>query len=138
MQSHDSQVTKMADEQALCVGCGKSTVTRQRRILSSESSGLIMEDLHRILCKRIGRDFDRAVLNNLFVCVKCFTAYNTYQRKGKEPFENTFASGEHLEQLLLLNDPLTQSRKRDELEMSKVHQWHPHLQFQYVIILLHL
>lgn len=49
--------------------------------------------------------------------MKCFTAYNTYQRKGKELHENTASSREHLEYLISsanyhVDDDSVQPRKR--------------------------
>ena len=109
LQSCDNQVTlneKMADEQVPCVGCGRSTVPHQRRNLSSISSSIILEDVHHMLCKRAGCDFDISVIQNCCICIKCFTAYNAYQKKRKKLFENTAACTDFLDHLISSDESL--------------------------------
>ena len=86
---------------------------RQRRNLKSDSSSIILEDVQHMLCQRAGCDFDISVIRNCCICIKCFTAYNAYQKKGKELFENTAACTEFLEHLISSDESLSHPlRKR--------------------------
>ena len=89
----------MADCMTICVACGSVTVPGQRRILGTNESSEITEALHNMLCKRIGYDFDSSALSNAFVCMKCYKAYATYSKKGKELCANTMEVVDYIKSL---------------------------------------
>ena len=75
-----------------CVGCGKGIAPGERRVLRSDATSVIMNPLRSFLCKRLNladdSDLD-SMLKKSFICMKCFTAYNTYVKKGKELYDRT-------------------------------------------------
>ena len=92
------------------IGCGKRTVTGQRRLLGTPESVNVVEALHMMLVKRVGYDFDQNVILRSFVCIKCFGAYTTYSKKGLELYNKTSEVADHLKSLTdhhLLNPPPT-------------------------------
>ena len=90
----------MADSIAVCVACAKQTVSGQRQILGTMESSQVTEALHNMLCKRIGYDFDSSALSNTVVCMKCYKAYVTYSKKGKELYANTRDLVDHIKGLV--------------------------------------
>ena len=62
-------------------------------------SSEVTEALHNMLRKRIGYNFYLSALSNTVVCMKCYKAYVTYSKKGKELYANTRYLVDHIKHL---------------------------------------